>query len=95
MGAGIRVAEEAGNVVLLRDDPLDVVRLIDLSRAGVRKMKQNFGWAAGYNLIAIPIAAGILAPWGITIRPEISALVMSASSIIVVLNALALARWRG
>jgi Cu2+-exporting ATPase len=77
----------------MRSDPLDVLAAIRLSKATVRKMKQNLFWAAAYNLIAIPVAAGVLYPaFGILLRPEFGALAMSASSITVVTNALLLRR---
>jgi Cu2+-exporting ATPase len=93
IGAGTDVAVETANVVLMRSDPLDVAAAMQLSRATVRKMKQNLGWASIYNLLAIPIAAGVLFPsTGIELRPEWSALLMSASSIIVAVNAVLLKR---
>jgi P-type Cu2+ transporter len=93
IGAGTDVAVETANVVLMRSDPLDVAAAMQLSRATVRKMKQNLGWASIYNLLAIPIAAGVLFPsTGIELRPEWSALLMSASSIIVAVNAVLLRR---
>jgi P-type Cu2+ transporter len=93
IGAGTDVAVETANVVLMRSDPLDVAAAMQLSRATVRKMKQNLGWASIYNLLAIPIAAGVLFPSsGIELRPEWSALLMSASSIIVAVNAVLLRR---
>lgn len=93
IGAGTDVAVETGDVVLMKSDPADVLEAIRLSRATVRKMKQNLFWAAIYNLIAIPIAAGALYPaFGIILRPEFGALAMSASSITVVSNALLLRR---
>ena len=93
IGAGTDVAVETANVVLMRSDPLDVAAAMRLSRATVRKMKQNLGWASIYNLLAIPIAAGVLFPSaGIELRPEWSALLMSASSIIVAVNAVLLKR---
>ena len=92
IGAGTDVAVEAGDVVLTRSNPLDIVRLIDLSRAVYRKMIQNLLWALGYNIIAIPAAAGVFAAFGIFLRPEIGALVMSLSTVIVVVNALQLKR---
>jgi Cu2+-exporting ATPase len=92
IGAGTDVAIESADIVLIKNEPLDVLKLIRLSKATMRKMKENLLWAAGYNVIAIPIAAGILMPWGITLRPEWGALIMSASSIIVVTNALLLRR---
>jgi Cu2+-exporting ATPase len=77
--------------VLMRSDPVDVMRAWRLSQATVRKMKQNLAWASVYNILAIPIAAGILYPgFGIMLRPEWSALLMSVSSIIVAFNAVLL-----
>jgi heavy metal translocating P-type ATPase len=90
IGAGTDVAIESADIVLVKSDPRDVSRLIRLSIATMRKMKENLAWATGYNVVAIPVAAGILTPWGITLRPEWGALIMTASSIIVVLNALRL-----
>jgi P-type Cu2+ transporter len=93
IGAGTDVAVETANVVLMRSDPLDVAAAMTLSRATVRKMKQNLGWASVYNVLAIPIAAGVLFPSaGIELRPEWAALLMSASSIIVATNAVLLKR---
>jgi len=92
IGAGTDVAIESADVVLIKSDPVDVSRLVRLSKATMRKMRQNLIWATGYNAAAIPIAAGILFPWGISLRPEWAALIMSASSIIVVVNALLLRR---
>ncbi len=90
IGAGTDVAIESADIVLMKSEPEDVLKLIRLSKATMRKMKQNLMWATGYNAIAIPVAAGVLLPWGITLRPEMGALIMSASSIIVVVNALLL-----
>ena len=96
IGAGTDVAIETANVVLMKSDPLDVVRAIELSKATVRKMVQNLGWASIYNVLAIPVAAGALYPsLGIELRPEWSALLMSASSIIVATNAVLLKRVEG
>ncbi len=92
IGAGTDVAIESAEIVLVKDDPRDVVKAIKLSQKTNAKIKQNLAWATGYNLIAIPVAAGILFPFGIVLRPEWSALIMSASSIIVVSNALLLRR---
>ncbi len=92
IGAGTDVAIESADVVLVKNDPRDVVRLIRLSRATMRKMRQNLVWATAYNLVAIPAAAGVLQPWGITLRPEWGALIMSASTVIVAFNALLLRR---
>ena len=93
IGAGTDVAIETANVVLMKSDPMDILRAIILSKATVRKMKENLVWASIYNLLAIPIAAGVLYPtYGITLRPEFSALLMSVSSIIVAVNAVSLKR---
>lgn len=93
IGAGTDVAIETANVVLMKSDPLDILRAIRLSKATVRKMKENLIWASVYNVLAIPVAAGIFYPqFGITLKPEISALLMSASSIIVATNAVLLKR---
>jgi len=93
IGAGTDVAIETARVVLMKSDPLDVLRAIRLSKATVTKMKQNLFWASIYNLLAIPIAAGALYPaYGLMLRPEWSALLMSLSSIIVAVNAVLLKR---
>ncbi|HEY4527296.1 MAG TPA: copper-translocating P-type ATPase [Candidatus Paceibacterota bacterium] len=93
IGAGTDVAIETGNIVLMKSDPYDIVAAIRLSKATVTKMKQNLFWAAIYNVLAIPIAAGVFYTWlGWSLRPEISALLMSASSIIVATNAVLLKR---
>lgn len=92
IGAGTEVAVEAGDVVLIRSDPRDVSRLIALSRASYRKMLQNLSWAVGYNVIAIPLAAGILQPWGFVLSPAAGAVLMSLSTIIVAANAQLLRR---
>jgi Cu2+-exporting ATPase len=87
IGAGTDVAIESAGVILASDDPRGVVGVIALSRASYRKMRQNLGWAVGYNVVAIPLAAGVLAPWGITMPPAVGALLMSLSTIVVALNA--------
>ena len=92
IGAGTDVAVEAGDVVLVRSDPRDVPRIVALSKATWRKMIQNLWWAAGYNIVAIPLAAGVLAPWGIVLPPAVGAVLMSASTIIVAVNAQLLRR---
>lgn len=92
IGAGTDVAIESAEVVLVKNNPLDVVKVIALSRKTDAKMKQNLAWATGYNILAIPAAAGVFANWGIFLRPEYGALLMSASSLIVVANALGLRR---
>jgi Cu2+-exporting ATPase len=94
IGAGTDVAVEAGDVVLIRSDPRDVPRIITLSRATYRKMMQNLWWAAGYNIVAIPLAAGLLAPWGIVLNPAVGAILMSLSTVAVALNAQQLRRVR-
>jgi Cu2+-exporting ATPase len=92
IGAGTDVAVEAGDVVLVRSDPRDVPRIIALSRASYRKMMQNLWWAAGYNIVAIPLAAGVLAKQGILLPPAFAAVLMSASTVIVAINAQLLRR---
>ncbi len=93
IGAGTDVAIETGNIVLMKSDPYDIVAAIRLSKATVLKMKQNLFWAAIYNVLAIPVAAGVFYnSFGLLLRPEISALLMSASSIIVATNAVLLKR---
>ena len=92
IGAGTDVAVEAGDVVLVRSDPRDVPRIIALSKATYRKMVQNLWWAAGYNIAAIPLAAGVLAPWGIVLNPAVGAILMSFSTVVVALNAQLLRR---
>jgi Cu2+-exporting ATPase len=93
IGAGTDVAIETADVVLMRSDPLDVATALTIGRGTLRKMRQNLGWAVGYNAIALPIAAGVFMPaFGLMLRPEIAALSMSGSSIIVVANALLLKR---
>jgi P-type Cu2+ transporter len=87
IGAGTDVAVEAGDVVLVRSDPRDVPRIIALSRASYRKMIQNLWWAAGYNVFAIPLAAGVLAARGILLPPAFAAVLMSTSTVIVSVNA--------
>jgi Cu2+-exporting ATPase len=87
IGAGTDVAVESAGIVLVRSDPRDVVAAIELSRASYRKMIQNLVWATGYNLVAIPVAAGILVPWGIDLPMAAGAVAMSASTIIVAANA--------
>jgi Cu2+-exporting ATPase len=87
IGAGTDVAVESAGIVLVRDDPRDVAGAIELSRATYRKMIQNLVWATAYNVIAIPVAAGVLAPWGVILPMSVGALVMSASTIVVAINA--------
>ena len=92
IGAGTDVAIESAEIVLVKSSPLDIVKAIALSRKVDAKMKQNLAWATGYNILAIPAAAGVFIPWGIMLRPEYGALLMSTSSLIVVANALSLRR---
>jgi P-type Cu2+ transporter len=95
IGAGTDVAIETADVVLMRSDPLDVPVALTIGRGTLRKMRQNLGWAIGYNAIALPIAAGVFEPaFGLVLRPEIAALTMSGSSFIVAMNALLLKRLR-
>ena len=94
VGAGTDVAVEAGDIVLVRSDPRDIPRIIALSRATYRKMVQNLWWAAGYNVVAIPLAAGALASQGIVLSPAIGAVLMSVSTIVVAINAQLLRRVR-
>ena len=94
IGAGTDVAVETADVVLMRSDPLDVATAVQISRGTVRKMRQNLAWAVGYNSLALPVAAGVFEPLGFVLRPEIGAISMSGSSIIVALNAVALKRLR-
>ena len=92
MGAGTDVAIDSADVVLMRSDPHDVLRAIAIARGTLRKMHQNLAWAAGYNVLAFPLAAGVLYPF--VLSPEIAALSMSGSSVIVAVNALLLRRLR-
>jgi Cu2+-exporting ATPase len=92
IGAGTDVAVESAGIVLVRDDPRDVVGAIELSRGTYRKMLQNLAWATGYNVVAIPLAAGVLAPWGFVMPMAVGAIFMSASTIIVAANAQLLRR---
>jgi Cu2+-exporting ATPase len=94
IGAGTDVAVETADVVLMRSDPLDIATAITISRGTVRKMRQNLAWAVGYNSLALPIAGGLLEPVGFMLRPEVGAISMSGSSVIVALNAVALKRLR-
>ena len=94
IGAGTDVAVQSAEVVLVKNNPVEVAKLIKLSKETKKKMRQNLWWAAGYNIIAIPLAAGVLYPYGITLRPEWGALLMAGSSIIVVTNALLLRKFK-
>jgi P-type Cu2+ transporter len=86
------VAVETADVVLMRPDPLDAATATTTGRGTVRKMRLNPAWAVGYNSLALPIAAGVFEPLGFTLRPEVAAISMSGSSVIVALNAVALKR---
>jgi Cu2+-exporting ATPase len=94
IGAGTDVAVESAGIVLVRSDPRDVVGAIELSRATYSKMIQNLVWATGYNLVAIPVAAGLLVPWGIDLPMAVGAIAMSVSTIVVAANAQLLRRLR-
>jgi P-type Cu2+ transporter len=87
IGAGTDVAIESAGIVLIKSNPLDIPKIITLSKATYRKMLQNLFWATGYNIVAIPLAAGVLAPFGILLPPAIGALLMSVSTIVVAINA--------
>jgi Cu2+-exporting ATPase len=92
IGSGTDVAIESAGIILVRNNPLDVVKIFELSRASYRKMIQNLLWATGYNIIALPLAAGILAPIGIVLSPAVGAVFMSLSTIVVAINAQLLRR---
>ena len=94
IGAGTDVAVETAGIVLVRSDPRDVVGAIELSRASYRKMVENLVWATGYNVVAIPVAAGVLVPWGIDLPMALGAVAMSLSTIVVAANAQLLRRLR-
>ncbi len=94
IGSGTDVAVESAGIILVKSNPLDVVKIIELSRASYRKMVQNLAWAIGYNVIALPLAAGVLAPVGVLLSPAVGALFMSLSTVIVALNAQLLRRFR-
>jgi P-type Cu2+ transporter len=94
IGAGTDVAVESAGIVLVRSDPRDVVGAIELSRATYAKMIQNLIWATAYNLVAIPVAAGVLVRWGVDLPMAVGAIAMSASTIIVAANAQLLRRLR-
>ena len=87
IGAGTHVARASAGIVLVKNDPRDVSSIITLSRAGYRKMIQNLAWAVGYNAIALPLAAGVLAPFGIVLPVAVGAVLMTLSTIIVAINA--------
>ena len=92
IGSGTDVAIESADIILVQSNPLDVVNIFELSRATYRKMIENLIWATGYNLFAIPLAAGILAPIGIVLSPAVGAALMSVSTIVVAINAQLLKR---
>lgn len=92
IGAGTDVAMESAGVVLASDDPRAVVSMIELSQASYRKMVQNLVWASAYNIVAVPLAAGVLAPIGFILPPAVGAILMSLSTVIVALNAQLLRR---
>ncbi|QCS44240.1 heavy metal translocating P-type ATPase [Natrinema versiforme] len=87
IGSGTDVAVQSADIILVKNNPMDAVRLVKLSRASYRKMQQNLVWAAGYNVFALPLAAGVLAPIGILLSPAVGALLMSLSTVIVAINA--------
>ena len=92
IGSGTNVAVESAGIILVKNNTLDVPKIIALSRASYRKMIQNLIWATGYNVVALPLAAGVLAPWGILLSPAAGAVLMSLSTIIVAINAQLLRR---
>jgi Cu2+-exporting ATPase len=92
IGSGTDVAVESAGIILVKSNPLDVVKIMQLSRSSYRKMIQNLWWAAGYNILALPLAAGVLAPAGILLSPAAGAVLMSLSTIIVAVNAQLLRR---
>jgi Cu2+-exporting ATPase len=94
IGSGTDVAVESAGIILVQSNPLDVVKIVELSRASYRKMVQNLIWAAGYNIVALPLAAGVLAGYGILLSPAVGALLMSLSTVIVAINAQTLRRAR-
>jgi Cu2+-exporting ATPase len=92
IGAGTNVAIESADLVLIEDDPLDVLRALKLSKASYRKMVQNLFWATGYNAVALPLAAGVAYGWGLLLSPAVGAVLMSASTVVVAINAVLLRR---
>jgi Cu2+-exporting ATPase len=92
IGSGTDVAVESAGIILVKSNPLDVPKIFKLSRASYRKMIENLVWASGYNLVALPLAAGVLAGAGILLSPAVGAMLMSLSTIIVALNAQLLRR---
>lgn len=93
IGAGTDVAIESADIILVKNDPRDVVKVIDISRKTYSKMAQNLWWAAGYNIITIPIAAGILSGFGVTLPAAVGAIIMSLSTVIVALNSQTLRKY--
>jgi Cu2+-exporting ATPase len=87
IGSGTDVAAESAGLILVKSNPLDVVKILQISRASHRKMVQNLVWASGYNVFALPLAAGALAAWGVLLSPAVGALIMSLSTVIVAANA--------
>jgi Cu2+-exporting ATPase len=87
IGSGTDVAIESAGIILVNSNPLDVVKIFELSRASYRKMIQNLVWATGYNIVALPLAAGALAGYGILLSPAVGAVLMSLSTLIVAINA--------
>src|SRR5699024_10816705 len=87
IGAGSDVAVETADLILVKDNPLDVVNILNLAEATYGKMIQNLWWASGYNIVAIPLAAGVLAWTGIVLSPAVGAILMSASTVVVAINA--------
>jgi Cu+-exporting ATPase len=92
IGGGTDIAKETGDIVLMRDDLLDAVRAIKIGRATLAKVKQNLFWALFYNILGIPVAAGLFSRYGITLKPEYAGLAMAFSSVSVVLNSIMLKR---
>jgi Cu2+-exporting ATPase len=92
IGAGTNVAIESAGIILVKSDPRDIPKIFNLSRLTYNKMIQNLFWATGYNVVAIPLAAGVLAPYGIILQPWLAAVFMSVSTVIVAINAVLLRR---
>jgi Cu2+-exporting ATPase len=92
IGAGTNVAIESADLVLTHDDPLDVTRVVKLSKASYGKMIQNLFWATGYNVVALPLAAGVAYGWGLLLSPAVGAVLMSVSTVVVAINAVLLRR---
>jgi Cu2+-exporting ATPase len=94
IGAGTNIAIESADLVLVENDPLAVTSALQLSRATYHKMVQNLLWATGYNIVALPLAAGAAYAWGVLLSPAVGAIFMSASTVIVAINAMLLRRLR-